>query len=45
MVWPQVIGVELHTKSFDGAAGAEQVKQEIDDVPQFIAVPQVLFVL
>ena len=27
------------------AAGAEQVKQEIEDVPQFIAVPQVLFVL
>ena len=44
-VWPQEINVELHTKSFAGAAGAAQVKQAIDDVPHEDAVPQALFVL
>jgi hypothetical protein len=29
----------------DGGVGAEQVKQEIEDVPQLEAVPHVLFVL
>ena len=42
---PQTIGVALHTKSFGGAAGAEQDKHSIVEVPQDDAVPQDEFVL
>ena len=45
IVCPHTIGVALQTKSFDGAAGAEQERHSIVEVPQDDAVPQDEFVL
>jgi hypothetical protein len=42
---PHEIVVALQTKSFAGAAGAEQVTQVTVEVPQEEAVPQLEFVL